>query len=289
MEARTVSLFAPLPTTPGGWPCIVADPPWSYRDTGSRLAPDQRRKRGKRKGYGTLSLEDIAALPIRELAARDAFLFLWTTDAHLVDGSAAEVAIRWGFEPKRTWTWVKTGKAPVDLRAVLAEQVELLRNEGHGLRARALARSLRAARRDLHLGTLAFGGGHYVRTATERVLICRRGRASFLVHDERDVFFAPRRANGLTGEVHSTKPPELLAKVERVCVGPRLELFAREDRPGWRAWGNQVPPYHRGDGCPNCGSNDTVTGRGGWLLDCQRCGFDFTDRSPEVAPRRSAA
>jgi N6-adenosine-specific RNA methylase IME4 len=279
----------PLPTTPGGWPCIVADPPWSFRDTGSRLAPDQRRKRGKKKGYRTLSLDDIAALPIRDIAAKDAFLFLWTTDAHLVDGSAAEVAIRWGFEPKRVWTWVKATPPAVDLRMAVAGQVDLLREQGYGRDARSLRRVLTATKRDLHLGTLGFGGGHYVRTADEKVLICRRGRARVLVHDERSVFFAPRRANGLTGEVHSTKPPELLAKVERVCIGPRLELFAREERRGWRAWGNQVPPYQVGDGCPNCGSTKTITGRGGWLLDCRECGFTFTDRSPEVVARRSAA
>jgi N6-adenosine-specific RNA methylase IME4 len=283
MSAR----FPPLPTIAGGWPCIVADPPWSYRDTGSRLAPDQRKKRPKRKGYETLTLEDIATLPIRELAARDAFLFLWTTDAHLVDGSAAEVAIRWGFEPKRTWTWVKTGK----VQGVPRRLVRELENAVvAGIGTSVLPDWITAVERALAAPRLAFGGGHYVRTATERVLICRRGRARFLVHDERDVFFAPRRPNGVTGEVHSTKPLEFLDKVARVSVGPRLELFAREERPGWRAWGNQVPPYHVGDGCPNCGSVDTLTGRGGWLLDCRACGFATTNRSPEVAaPRRSAA
>jgi N6-adenosine-specific RNA methylase IME4 len=40
---------------------------------------------------------------------------------------------------------------------------------------------------------------------------------------------------------HSAKPPEFYAMVERVSPGPRLEMFAREQRDGWSVWGNEVP------------------------------------------------
>lgn len=40
---------------------------------------------------------------------------------------------------------------------------------------------------------------------------------------------------------HSEKPPDLHRALERLCRGPRLELFARAARPGWTAWGNEAP------------------------------------------------
>lgn len=39
---------------------------------------------------------------------------------------------------------------------------------------------------------------------------------------------------------HSAKPPEFFELVESLCEGPYLELFARDRRPGWAAWGNEV-------------------------------------------------
>jgi N6-adenosine-specific RNA methylase IME4 len=41
---------------------------------------------------------------------------------------------------------------------------------------------------------------------------------------------------------HSTKPPESYALVESVSPGPRLEMFARQQRPGWDLWGNEILP-----------------------------------------------
>jgi N6-adenosine-specific RNA methylase IME4 len=38
---------------------------------------------------------------------------------------------------------------------------------------------------------------------------------------------------------HSQKPAESIALIEKVSSEPRLELFARENRPGWDAWGNE--------------------------------------------------
>jgi len=39
---------------------------------------------------------------------------------------------------------------------------------------------------------------------------------------------------------HSEKPEELYLLAERLSPGPRLEMFARKQRPGWDAWGDQV-------------------------------------------------
>lgn len=39
---------------------------------------------------------------------------------------------------------------------------------------------------------------------------------------------------------HSQKPAEFYDLVERLSPGPYLEMFARERRLGWSAWGNEV-------------------------------------------------
>lgn len=38
---------------------------------------------------------------------------------------------------------------------------------------------------------------------------------------------------------HSAKPAEFFRMVEEVSPGPYLEMFARENRQGWDAWGNE--------------------------------------------------
>ena len=42
---------------------------------------------------------------------------------------------------------------------------------------------------------------------------------------------------------HSKKPKDYYSIIEKMVEPPRLELFAREKREGWDAWGNQVPPH----------------------------------------------
>ena len=39
---------------------------------------------------------------------------------------------------------------------------------------------------------------------------------------------------------HSKKPDAMYTLIEEASPGPYLELFARERRPGWAAWGNEV-------------------------------------------------
>lgn len=55
--------------------------------------------------YKTLSLAEIAALPIADLAAKDCLLFLWSTRKLFRDGVAAMVATAWGFKPCGEIIW----------------------------------------------------------------------------------------------------------------------------------------------------------------------------------------
>ena len=56
--------------------------------------------------YGTMSVAEIAALPVRDLAEHDAALFVWTTQRYLDD--AGRIARVWGFAPARLLTWAKS-------------------------------------------------------------------------------------------------------------------------------------------------------------------------------------
>lgn len=90
-----------LPTVPGGFRTIVADPPWSFADKGTRLAPEGAAK----NGYRTQPDAWILALPVARVAARRAHLYLWTTDTHC--DLAFDCVRAWGFEFKQFLKWDK--------------------------------------------------------------------------------------------------------------------------------------------------------------------------------------
>jgi N6-adenosine-specific RNA methylase IME4 len=52
-----------------------------------------------------MSLEDIKALPVKDISANNSCLFLWTTQAYLP--KAFSVMEAWGFKYQRTITWDK--------------------------------------------------------------------------------------------------------------------------------------------------------------------------------------
>jgi N6-adenosine-specific RNA methylase IME4 len=95
--------------------CIVADPPWEYDAPGQfgttlehRPNRDKTLSRlgsGSASRYGAMSMEDLKALRVREASAEDAHLYLWTTNAFMVE--AHELSRSWGFDPKTIITWTK--------------------------------------------------------------------------------------------------------------------------------------------------------------------------------------
>jgi N6-adenosine-specific RNA methylase IME4 len=87
----------PLPTGP--FDVVACDPPWQYTH---RPGDDSKRNVTP---YPAMSLDELKALPVAELAARDCALWLWTTNAHLPD--AVELVKAWGFEWKTMLTWAK--------------------------------------------------------------------------------------------------------------------------------------------------------------------------------------
>lgn len=75
--------------------------------------------------------------------------------------------------------------------------------------------------------------------STEYCLFCRRGRLATR-KDVNSTWFNWKRPYDERGKPrHSAKPEAFMEMVEQVSPGPYLEIFARSNRPGWTAWGNE--------------------------------------------------
>jgi N6-adenosine-specific RNA methylase IME4 len=84
----------------GKYSIILADPPWTYRNTGVEGAVD--------KEYPTMTIEELCKMPIRELVTQDAVLFLWTTNPILEE--CFPIIKEWGFAYKTNFCWIKKNK-----------------------------------------------------------------------------------------------------------------------------------------------------------------------------------
>ncbi|RUL82931.1 MT-A70 family methyltransferase [Tautonia sociabilis] len=124
---------------------ILADPPWRFQNRTGKVAPEHRRL----SRYGTMSLDEIAELPVSRIAEEPAHLYLWVPNALLPDGLA--VLASWGFRYKANLVWHKVRKdGGSDGRGVgfyFRNVTELLL---FGVRGRN-ARTLAAGRRQVNL------------------------------------------------------------------------------------------------------------------------------------------
>lgn len=83
---------------------ILADPPWRFTNRTGKMAPEHRRL----SRYGTLTLDEIAALPVKRIADDTAHLYLWVPNALLPEGLSVMTA--WGFTYKSNIVWHKIRK-----------------------------------------------------------------------------------------------------------------------------------------------------------------------------------
>lgn len=81
---------------------IVADPPWHYEQGGPMTGGW---KSFRPPPYSAMRAEDVAALPVGDLVADHAHLYVWTTNRYLLD--ARDIATAWGFRHSQTLTWCK--------------------------------------------------------------------------------------------------------------------------------------------------------------------------------------
>lgn len=80
---------------------ILADPPWRFVNRTGKMAPEHKRL----SRYETMTTSDISALPVRDVAADPAHLYMWVPNALLPDGLAVMQA--WGFQYKSNIVWHK--------------------------------------------------------------------------------------------------------------------------------------------------------------------------------------
>ena len=185
---------------------ILADPPWSFRNwSGKDVIPARNSSSTKIPAsahYDTMSFEEIAALPVADMAAEDCALFCWVVWPSLPD--ALRVIETWGFAYKTCgFCWVKTVR---DLPLLPDDRIAKM------------------------------GLGYWTRANSEVCLIATRGKPKRLNADVRQVIHAPLRE-------HSRKPDETYDRIERLVDGPYLEMFSRQSRDGWDAWGNETGKF----------------------------------------------
>jgi N6-adenosine-specific RNA methylase IME4 len=83
---------------------VLADPPWQFQNRTGKVAPEHKRL----NRYDTLSLSEISSLPVSNIVAPTAHLYLWVPNALLPDGLAVMAA--WGFTYKSNIVWHKVRK-----------------------------------------------------------------------------------------------------------------------------------------------------------------------------------
>lgn len=83
---------------------ILADPPWQFQNKTGKMAPEHKRLRR----YSTMILDDICALPVKDVAAERSHLYLWVPNALVPEG--LRVMQAWGFTYKSNIVWHKIRK-----------------------------------------------------------------------------------------------------------------------------------------------------------------------------------
>lgn len=202
-------MAVPPPVVPaGGFGLIMADPPWAFRThDGRSRTPTQKAFREAEDHYQTTPTEELMQIPVADWAARDAMLLMWVVGSHL--DAALDLGRAWGFQLKTDgFYWLKT-----KLRD--ADQIDLFTDDVPPPR---------------------ISMGYYSRKQLEPCWLFTRGRPQRLSKGVRQLIIEPARE-------HSRKPEAIYSRAEELCAGPYLEMFARNERPGWTAWGNEVGKF----------------------------------------------
>lgn len=155
-----------------------------------------------------MTINDLRGLPVPDVAAKNAVLLMWAIDPLLPEAIA--LGTHWGFRYKTVgFYWVKR-------RRVTSKRGRSMLHPDH---------------REFPMST-----GYWTRANPEPCLLFTRGKPKRLSASVRKLIIAPRRE-------HSRKPDEQYDRIEALCEGPRLEMFARQSQPGWSSWGNQVDRF----------------------------------------------
>lgn len=203
---------------------IYVDPPWRFevynRENGLGRSADQH--------YNTMTFDELAALPVGELAAKNSVLCMWVLD-HMHDQAEALIKA-WGFTKKtRLFGWTKT--CPKGLKIKFGDLMTLISPH---LGKSSFDEDIRIPPHLLsgwHMGTGLTG----TRANPEDCWIATKGNGlPVLAKGINRAFVSPV-------EQHSKKPDKIRDLIVDLYGDlPRVELFARRPAPGWDVWGNEV-------------------------------------------------
>ncbi len=174
---------------------VVADPPYRFRSGPNR---------NPKNHYATLTIAQIAALPIGELAHPNGCrLFLWIPIPHLNRLPELLKAWRFKYSTARPWLKIWPGEDPLELSP----------------------------------DSFAVGTGYEVRNTCELLVIAKRSRPKRLgnVKPVQHIISARRE--------HSRKPDCVRDEIARLFAGPRCELFARSRHPRFDSWGDEINKF----------------------------------------------
>lgn len=188
---------------------ILCDPPWSFATyAGDGGTPTQKNFNEAEDHYRTMTMDDLGALSVADFAAKNCALAMWVVGSHL--DVAIDLGRAWGFTFKTDlFIWLKQ-------KMVEAQQLDCLTGD---------------------IAEPPMSMGYFTRKGAESCFLFTRGKPKVCAHDVRQVIVAPKRE-------HSRKPDEQYPRLERLFGDvPRAELFCRNTRSGWDAWGNEVGKF----------------------------------------------
>ena len=147
---------------------IYADPPWQYNDKGCQGAAE--------KIYPTMTVKEMAELPIKQLTSDDCVLFMWATYPKIKE--ALDLIEKWGFTYKSiAFQWVKQNKS------------------GNGY---------------------FFGLGRWTRGNTEPCLIATKGKPKRISANVGQLIFSPLRNHSQKPDETREKIIELIGDLPRI-------------------------------------------------------------------------
>lgn len=147
---------------------IYADPPWKYADKGCRGAAEHH--------YSTLSVEQLAKLPVNEISSDNSILFIWGTYPMLRE--MFQVIEAWGFEYKSIgFQWIKLTSTK---------------------------------------NKFSFGLGHYTRSNSEPCFIATKGKPKILVNNISQLVFSSNLRHSKKPDTIRDKIVELCGDVPRI-------------------------------------------------------------------------
>lgn len=85
------------------------------------------------------------------------------------------------------------------------------------------------------------GMGGTFKVSTEYLIFATKGKVNELVNEKVNGTWFEKKRQYVNGyPCHSKKPDFFYELIEKVSKGKKLELFSRNERDGWDAWGNEI-------------------------------------------------